>query len=238
MLSEFDCVSDGNFEVLGAPVGSAEYCTAQTRVSGRKAESLLAAVGQLPHSGRLAIASSVRQLLQISLFIQDLGEFDLGLKSALEDIVGDELAERSWALAQLGIRSGGVGLRSAERHACAAYLASVSSCREPCFGIDHGFDPVDAMGGVGLRTADHDLRGRTLDAAVLSGGPLADCSQKRLSSLIDAAAKDRLLQPGSNDLSFRAHVQLCSMPGAGAWLTSPPADDGREIDSPLFPGCP
>ena len=50
MFSEFEWVSDGDFEILGAPVGSAEYCTAHTRARGRKAKSLLAAVGQLPHS--------------------------------------------------------------------------------------------------------------------------------------------------------------------------------------------
>ena len=75
-------------------------------------------------------------------------------------------------------------------------------------------------------------------AKVLDGVTLAvDSSpvpQKKLSRLIDAASKKSLLQDHSADLSFEAHVSLTSLPGAGAWLTAPPAPDGRTMDAPLF----
>lgn len=35
-------------------------------------------------------------------------------------------------------------------------------------------------------------------------------------------------------MSFRAHVALSGLPGAGIWLTTPPADDGRAMDASLF----
>ena len=48
--------------------------------------------------------------------------------------------------------------------------------------------------------------------------------------MVDARAMQHLLTAAS----FCAHVALCSVPGAGAWLTAPPVNDGREIDTPLF----
>ena len=36
------------------------------------------------------------------------------------------------------------------------------------------------------------------------------------------------------DSFFCAHMALCGLPGAVAFLTAPPVNDGREIDSPLF----
>ena len=43
-----------------------------------------------------------------------------------------------------------------------------------------------------------------------------------------------MLLPSASSSSFRAHVQLCALPGAGVWLTAPPTQDGREIDAALF----
>ena len=58
--------------------------------------------------------------------------------------------------------------------------------------------------------------------------------KKDLSGLLDAAAHQRLLEEQQHDAAFLAHMSLCRVPGAGAWLTAPPAEDGREVDAPLF----
>ena len=73
-----------------------------------------------------------------------------------------------------------------------------------------------------------------LDAARLDFGQADHVSQKTLSGLLDAAGRQALLLQESGDLSFRAHMATCSLPGAGVWLTAPPAEDGREMDSALF----
>ena len=52
--------------------------------------------------------------------------------------------------------------------------------------------------------------------------------------MIDAAAQARLLEQEQHDAAFCAHVALNCLPGAAAWLTAPPVDDGRELDAPLF----
>lgn len=80
---------------------------------------------------------------------------------------------------------------------------------------------------------EQELNGLVLEAArpeIQAKG----ASQKHVSRLIDAAAKDALLQREALDPSFQAHVSLISLPGAGAWLTAPPVDDGRRMDAPLF----
>ena len=162
-----------------------------------------------------------------------LEEFSFQLRGTLEQILDDSLPDRSWDLAQLGIKSGGLGLRSAERHACAAYLASLTSCSDICTTIDQSFDRTDADEGLALRRTEQEVRDGILDTASLDAAGSGLTSQKWLSSLLDAASKDDMLRPSRNDLSFRAHVQLSSLPGAGVWLTAPPID-AREMDSPLF----
>ena len=52
--------------------------------------------------------------------------------------------------------------------------------------------------------------------------------------MLDGAALHKLCSDTAEDPWFQAHVALCSVPGAGVWLTAPPAEDGRELDTPLF----
>ena len=79
----------------------------------------------------------------------------------------------------------------------------------------------------------HELRQHTLEAASWDRGS-CPASQKELSTLIDAATLAALLDEQRNDATFCAHLALQAVPGAGAWLTAPPVDDGRELDPPLF----
>jgi hypothetical protein len=55
-----------------------------------------------------------------------------------------------------------------------------------------------------------------------------------MSGFIDAAMLQQLKTDNLHDAFLGAHIALTSLPGAGAWLTAPPVDDGREIDAPLF----
>ena len=50
---------------------------------------------------------------------------------------------------------------------------------------------------------------------------------------LDAAKRDTLMNSNTRDTSFRAHIALCGLPGAGAWLTVPPADMERETEGPI-----
>ena len=144
---------------------------------------------------------------------EPLAEFTEDLRAALEGILGEELPDRSWHLAKLGIEQGDLGFRDASQHAPAAYFASVLSSTELCQTIDSAFDSSDSSGCLNLSQVEAELRSKILHSADLN----TTCkSQKQLSTLIDAASKEDLLQSNKGDVPFCAHVALCGLPTAGA----------------------
>ena len=50
------------------------------------------------------------------------------MRACLEQVAGCSLNDASWRQAQLKLRKGGLGLRSGEQHAAAAYVASQAAC--------------------------------------------------------------------------------------------------------------
>ena len=51
---------------------------------------------------------------------------------------------------------------------------------------------------------------------------------------MDGRTVEQMMLDPSVPLPFKMHLKLVSMPGAGAWLTAPPVQDGREISTQLF----
>ena len=80
------------------------------------------------------------------------------------------MPDRSWALAQLGIVHGGLGIRDPERHAGAAYLGSLAHTRALCGRMDPHFDPDDGLGALRLNATTELVRAQALDAAAVQGG--------------------------------------------------------------------
>eukprot|EP00973_Karenia_brevis_P000361 51750-Karenia_brevis.AAC.1 len=50
LFPDFEFLTDGNFKLLGSPIGSADFCAAHTRQRKSKAKDLLSAVGRLSHT--------------------------------------------------------------------------------------------------------------------------------------------------------------------------------------------
>ena len=237
-------IQQGDFKLLEAPIGSEAFCTEHVNHRIEKAESLLRRIAELGNSqcsyvllkqcaGFAKLTYSIRTVPP-ELHRQALQSFSAHLQKALADIVAElAIEDRTWELAQLSIQKGGVGLRTAERHASAAYLASVRSCQECCQSVDAAFDPSDSCGALGVESALAEFNEQILEPA---RGPLQEdhSSQKRLSALVEAASKVRLLASPAADLSFKAHVSLCTLATAGAWLTTLPSDEARAVDHPLF----
>jgi hypothetical protein len=202
LFPDFIWVESGGFKLLGAPFGGAEFCAAHTSKRKAKAETLLQDIGGLEssqaalllirHCASFCKLAYSARTVPPAAHAQALQEFNGDLRKALEDILGDEMSERNWMLAQLGIVHGGLGLRDASLHAPAAYVASVLGTRELCKSIDPRFDIEDTAGGLGLQAAQSQLRASVLPGASI--GFTAKASQKSLSKLVDAAAKDSLLQ--------------------------------------------
>ena len=125
--------------------------------------------------------------------------------------------------------------RDPSQHACPAYIASFQDSAELAKCLDPHFDPLDAQGHSQLAAAFDDIN-QTLPPTcmVMAQGPRL--RQKQLSSLVDAAARAKLLANNSRDRYFCAHVALVSAEGAGAWLTALPEDEQRSWsgDEELF----
>ena len=73
-----------------------------------------------------------------------LQDFDATIRETIESTLGSAIDDESWQQAQLSTASGGLGLRSANTHAAAAFLASSTCSVELCRKIDPDFTWDDA----------------------------------------------------------------------------------------------
>jgi hypothetical protein len=121
-----------------------------------------------------------------------LQEFSGEVRRSLEHMVGETLPDRCWHVAQLSIAGGGFGVRDAERQAPAAYMASAMQSRSLCQRIDPGFDPLHQGGELVLLRPAQSLNDSVLEAARIDFRSRAAVSQKKLSSVLDAAAAEAL----------------------------------------------
>ena len=229
--------SDG-IKLLGAPIGTKDFCESVTAKRVAKAQQLLEQLEEYGHAqGALLTLRHCASWCKLvysarttppQLHSESLKRFGIGLRSALDGLLGDSIPDHSWELAQLGLSHGGLGLRDPVRHAPAAYLASLAQNKDLCMRIDSNFDADDTSGALYKEATIAVVQSQVLDAATLAG----DLRQKELSARLDAGQRSSLSSRA--DSAMKAHMSLTRIPGAGAWLTAHPVDDGREIDSPLF----
>ena len=147
-----------------------------------------------------------------------LQQFDSRVRSTLEQLGGLQLTDRAWQQASLRV-AGGLGLRSAARHAPAAYIASASSCSEACAALSQPY--VLDLSGVCAH----------YNAGV---APAPPAKQQVLSTALDAAELQALVATSTGEAD-RAHLQLLQQPGAGAWLQARPAVAlGLTLDPSFF----
>ena len=163
-------------------------------------------------------------------------------KSCCQLIAGGPVSDVSWAIAQLPLIRGGLGLHSSSIHSSAAYFGSLCSSASLCQAIDCNFDTADVSGGSGAADALSWLQSSCSAAApvqsIVAGSlDTMGSSQKQLSAQLDAAILDTLLHNHSAPGAIPHHLALTGIPGAGAWLTAVGGDDATAIDAPLFRIC-
>jgi hypothetical protein len=152
------------------------------------------------------------------------------MRRGLEDVVRRPVDERGWSQAQLGMSEGGSGFRDPSKHApakhaLAAYPASIQGCADKCRSISPGY----GRRGFDKERAEEELRNEVNLGASLTG-PAWE-RQKYFSSLVDARIREALEKGPGADGAYKQHWALVKLPGAGAWLTAPPAGDGRHLES-------
>jgi hypothetical protein len=119
----------------GGPVGSADFCAELTAKRVAKAEELLSNIDKYGHTqGPLLLlrhcASYTSRTVPPELHKEDFARFNMELRRGCEQLLGDNLPERSWALAQVGSTHCGLGVRGPARHASAAYLGRLHQSRD------------------------------------------------------------------------------------------------------------
>ena len=254
---------DGNFEFLGAPIGSAEYCGAFTSERVAQAKVTLDAVAKLtdPQVGlRLLRHCAGFCKMVYSMRVTDpeahsaaLLAFDELQRATFTEITGLRPNDAQWGQAQRGFTHSGLGLRSVARHAPGAYLASCAATQAQCLAADAGFVcDVDTPQSAPARALVA-LNGMLPGGSPVTMENMAKLRQKDISTMIDKVAHEDFFNSAS--VSDRATLLSESLPGASGFLSAAPSKEfglamepsefvtevARRLLMPVFPAdrfCP
>lgn len=147
----------GNFEFLGAPIGDSAFCEQHASERVDKARKLLTAISTLPEPQvglRLirTCAGFCRLVYSARVVCPDfqsaaLRSFDRSIRDSVDELTGLSLSDRQWAQAGRSFKNAGLGLRSGERHAACACIASRAATRDKCREIDsHYLWDIEVLG--------------------------------------------------------------------------------------------
>ena len=139
---EIPCCSTSDFEILGAPIGSPDFCTAIIEKKRKEANQLLSLLPKLCDlqsaiallrvcASFCRLAHLARSIPPTAASLEAFARFDDDVLHCLECSLEIELTPRACSQAQLGLNYGGLGLRSLTTHAQAAYISSLSTSLTP-----------------------------------------------------------------------------------------------------------
>eukprot|EP00666_Eupelagonemidae_sp_cell4sb_P017914 gene17914-biopygen41806 len=163
-----------------------------------------------------------------------LGEFDSHVRACFEGFTGLHPNDEQWSQATLSTRLAGLGLRSAQGHAAAAFLASRSASHAQCRDIDPEF--VWDVTQAGSHAARALLSVNTTlpeSDKVPSSVPLP-LKQQLLSQALDKVILNGFLDPVRTREARRAQLRLALEPAAGAWLGAIPNPNFGNQVAPQF----
>lgn len=231
--TEVTKITDGNFSLLGSPLGSAAfvedflrkeallptlraYAALSTMHDPQVALTILrhcTGFCQFVYALRTTDPSTIQPLLQ---------EADAASLTTLSDMIG-ALPPSCHSQVRRALKSGGFGIRSTATHSFSAYVASVSHA-----ACTDGWDPSTAPGFISaLGTVNAYLPLPLPSSGCGAAGPI---KQRDLSTYVDSDAFAREWAVAT------AHDRrrLVSQSGEGAtlWLSAPPSHDLRTAMSP------
>ena len=228
----------GNFDLLGAALGDAAFCT---RYAGEKvatASKLLDQLAKLEDpqvslrlmqkcAGVCKVTHSMR-MTPPELHAPALQQFDTKVRSSFSQATGLLPDEEQWAQACRSFSHAGIGLRQASLHKEAAFLASAAASSVLCHELDPNFtlqgaDPTSEFGSA-LTTYNALLP----TAERLAAAQVATTSQKQLSAKLDSAGHQQRLDTVTN--SDRATlVSECQDGAKDFWTVVPSTSMGLAV---------
>ena len=229
--SEICPLAAQGFKLLGAPIGPKSFCDALTAKRVKKNEELLEEIGALPDpqvallllrscASFGKIAFSLRST-PVHLHADALKDFDDSIRACFELLSTLHPNHEQWLQASVAVDRGGLGLRQALRHASPAYVSSLSSCLSACRAIDSQFAWEGELPDSALSVATRHFNAQVREVDRISLKEGEGLKQKSLSRAVDGAIMQDLIDSG--DVHHRAHYNLVSCEGAGAWLFAMPS---------------
>jgi len=181
---------------------------------------------KLAYSARVVPPSAHQQALQ---------DFDMDVRRTFEATTAMFPDDDAWGRAQLGTAMGGLGLRSAHRHADAAYVASVVESASLATAVDTAFDMLNGGTASCVSQAVRALNAKLPQPAHVQLGDVSGVSQRAVSRKLERAALDATLASPATPQHVKAHLQLVSVEGAGMVFHAPPSKNlGTWMDGDLY----
>ena len=234
---------NGNFELLGAAVGDAPFCTEYGTTKVTKASALLDSIASIEDpqvalrlmrncAGACKLTHSMRATPPQNQTVA-LQAFDAKVKTTFSEVTGLHPDKHQWNQACRGLAHGGLGLRSVQLHGEAAFLASAAASAPLCHSLDSGF----ALRG-GSSTSEFGVALAAFNAKLpassqVSAPEVAGAKQKELSTKLDEAGHDSRLA----SLCAKDRASLLSECQDGArdfWSVVPSNALGLAVPAPEF----
>ena len=217
------------FKLLGAPIGSSAFEGEYLDEKVDKLDQLMDKISRLedPHT-EYALLRNCFALPKLSYLMRavdprhhqgSLVRFDTFVRKALEETLRVPLLDHQWMQATLPVSAGGLGLRSAERHAACAYTASLAASADIMEEIRGKASDMEEMvhwhAGLIRGLAGEEDEEELTPAVVLAS------SQKILSHRVDQHYS-KLLNDRVVDERGKARLNSLTVRRAGDWLNTIP----------------
>ena len=236
---------DGDYELLGGPIGSDIFCNKHTQKRVDKACELIKALGELPdpqvaltllrHCASFGKLVYSLRVVPHHKHLNALRSFDNSIRDCIESFLCCSFSETEWSLAGLSSKMGGLGLRNVELHSSAAFLSSQAAIHESCAVLDpnHTWDPNN-------RNSDSHVALNNYNSKISPRKKLELNSETRprqqaLSLDIDNHILDTIREEAGNNVHLLAHLNLTTTSGAGSWLHTVPSKAlGTSVDPIIY----
>ena len=220
-----------HFEILGCPIGDYIYCAnfiASKRLQAHKlllrlkdvaATDPQVALTLLRLCGSFCRLSYLARSTPTDLVLEAFKLFDEDVHHCFMDCIGFATSDEAWCQAQLGLHSGGLGLRSLSLHSSSAYIASVCSSGVVDSEDIHLTNAVDHF-----NSQVSPIENLSVNSIVSS-----PVSQKLLSSKVNDHCFQNLFDRSSP--ANKARLLSVSVPHATSWLSViPSTSQGLHLD--------